>query len=312
MPCYNASVFLAEAIESILQQTFQNWELVIVDDCSTDTSYSIAQSYAERDSRIRLHQLEKNSGSCKLPRDTAVSLSRGQWVIKFDADDYVQADLLEKLLQRQRETGAEIVCARMVFFDDKNPCLCTCPGDDFDSTATFSGDAAVALTLNGWKIGFAGALVKKNLWEGCSEFLSTSFLHQSADEYAEREILANAKLVAYVQADYMYRQVPGSISHNNSHSWEWLLTDQKLTVLTKQKFGSESTSFKLAKLAYIERLHFLLRIEMKGALIPPLIQEMIRNLSLYDVLTMADTPLSKRIKYFRHFRTWKRKFLKTI
>lgn len=86
-----------------------NGDLSVVDDCSTDDSWNILTSYAAKDDRITIHRLDKNSGSAKFPRDTAVSKADTDWVCAIDADDYIEPDYIKKLHERQRETGAEIV-----------------------------------------------------------------------------------------------------------------------------------------------------------------------------------------------------------
>ena len=66
-PMYNCEKFISETIESVLNQTYTNWEMIIIDDCSTDKSKQIVKQYIERDKRIRLIALNENSGaaSCK-------------------------------------------------------------------------------------------------------------------------------------------------------------------------------------------------------------------------------------------------------
>ena len=68
-PCYNAASFISQAIESVLAQSFGDWEMIIVDDCSSDDSLSIIQKYARIDSRIRYLRTDKPSGSPTLPRN---------------------------------------------------------------------------------------------------------------------------------------------------------------------------------------------------------------------------------------------------
>lgn len=108
-PCYNAAKYLPEFLDSIMEQTSGEWRLIVVDDCSTDDSWNIHTSYAAKDDRITIHRLDKNSGSAKFPRDTAVSKADTDWVCAIDADDYIEPDYIKKLHERQRETGAEIV-----------------------------------------------------------------------------------------------------------------------------------------------------------------------------------------------------------
>ena len=93
MPAFNAASTLAEAVESVLAQTFQSWELVIVDDGSTDRTLSIAEAYAAADSRIRVvHQA--NAG-CGPARSVAIDNSSGPCIVHFDADDVLLPGCLE-------------------------------------------------------------------------------------------------------------------------------------------------------------------------------------------------------------------------
>jgi teichuronic acid biosynthesis glycosyltransferase TuaG len=62
-PCYNSNGFISETIDSVINQSYKNWELLIIDDCSTDNSVEIIQKYLEKDSRIKLFINNKNSGA---------------------------------------------------------------------------------------------------------------------------------------------------------------------------------------------------------------------------------------------------------
>lgn len=78
-PSYNSSSFIAETIESILSQTYLNWELLITDDCSTDRSVEIIERYIQRDSRIKLFRLEKNCGA-GVCRNRSISEAKGRFI----------------------------------------------------------------------------------------------------------------------------------------------------------------------------------------------------------------------------------------
>lgn len=77
-PSYNCAAFIGETIESILSQTYQNWELLITDDCSSDNSREIINEYCARDSRIKLFKLEKNSGA-GVARNNSIEEARGRY-----------------------------------------------------------------------------------------------------------------------------------------------------------------------------------------------------------------------------------------
>ncbi len=96
--CYNREAYLAEAIESVLAQSFQNFEYLIVDDCSKDRSCEIALDYARRDSRVRLHRNDVNLGDYP-NRNKAASLARGKYLKYVDADDFIYPTGLQVLVE---------------------------------------------------------------------------------------------------------------------------------------------------------------------------------------------------------------------
>lgn len=97
MASYNAEKYIACAIESVLKQSISRWELIIADDCSTDSSYEIALEYSLVDSRISVYRLEYNSGAASA-RNYAASKSKGSWLAILDADDIYLPEKLEAQL----------------------------------------------------------------------------------------------------------------------------------------------------------------------------------------------------------------------
>lgn len=85
-PAYNAERFIGEAIESVLAQTYSNWEMIIVDDCSTDQTVKLVKSYQAQDQRIKVIELEENSGSA-VARNTAMDHATGKYLAFLDSDD---------------------------------------------------------------------------------------------------------------------------------------------------------------------------------------------------------------------------------
>lgn len=94
MPCYNASKYLKFSIDSVINQTYKNWELIIVDDCSTDNSTNIVGNY--KDNRIKLIRLDKNNGNPAIPRNIGIEKSTGQFIAFLDSDDIWFPEKLEK------------------------------------------------------------------------------------------------------------------------------------------------------------------------------------------------------------------------
>lgn len=97
MPSYNSGAFIAEAIRSVLQQTYLNWELLITDDASDDNTVEIVQSFVEQDPRIRLFRIEMNSGVATA-RNNSISHAKGRFFAFLDSDDCWHPEKLEKQL----------------------------------------------------------------------------------------------------------------------------------------------------------------------------------------------------------------------
>ena len=106
MAAYNAAEYIGEAIESILNQTYTDYEFIIVDDGSEDDTAAIARRYAEQDSRIRLIE-NPHGGTCEA-RNTALHAASGRWIVMMDADDIARPNRIERLVQAA-EADPEVV-----------------------------------------------------------------------------------------------------------------------------------------------------------------------------------------------------------
>jgi teichuronic acid biosynthesis glycosyltransferase TuaG len=103
-PSYNSEKFISKTIESVINQTYQNWEMIIVDDCSPDNSNKIVEEYCKKDSRIKLIKLEKNSGPA-VARNRAIEEAKGRYIAFLDADDLWKPEKLEKQINFMKENN---------------------------------------------------------------------------------------------------------------------------------------------------------------------------------------------------------------
>ena len=104
MPSYNTASFIEETIQSVLNQTYTNWELIIVNDCSTDKTEQIIKKYQEQDQRIRLCSLIKNKGVANA-RNTAIKNAVGRYLAFLDSDDMWLPEKLEKQINFMKKNG---------------------------------------------------------------------------------------------------------------------------------------------------------------------------------------------------------------
>lgn len=109
MPCYNAEKYISQAVESVCNQTYSNWELIIVNDCSKDNSVEVISRYVNIDSRIHLFNTEKPSGSPVLPRNIAIGKARGEIIAFLDSDDVWLPTKLEEQLPLLEDAKTAIV-----------------------------------------------------------------------------------------------------------------------------------------------------------------------------------------------------------
>lgn len=121
-PNYNCGRFIAQTIESVLAQTYSNWEMLIVDDCSTDNSVQVALSYAEKDQRIKVIRNEKNSGAA-ISRNKAIELAQGEFVAFLDSDDLWLPDKLEKQIAFMRQNNCDFSFTEYEHIDEENNSL---------------------------------------------------------------------------------------------------------------------------------------------------------------------------------------------
>lgn len=101
-PSYNSSLFIGETIKSVLNQTYKNWEMIIVDDCSTDNSVEIINEYLEKDKRIKLLINQKNKGAAET-RNEALKIAKGRFIAFLDSDDLWSFEKLECQLQFMKD-----------------------------------------------------------------------------------------------------------------------------------------------------------------------------------------------------------------
>lgn len=102
VPVYNAEKFLESTIKTVLDQTYQEWELIFIDDCSKDNSVDVIKKYQKKDNRIALIQNKENSGAA-ITRNNGIKKAKGKYLCFLDADDLWEKEKLEKQINFMRE-----------------------------------------------------------------------------------------------------------------------------------------------------------------------------------------------------------------
>ena len=212
MPAYNAEEYISEAVQSVMAQTYTNWEPLILDDCSTDGTADKARCFSDLDPRITLYSNPKNIGVA-LTRNKGMALAKGSWVALLDSDDIWHKDKLEKQLVAAENTGADIIYCSYSLMDKNGEHL-----SDFIVPERTSYDD----------------MLRKNVI-GCSTvFMRSPILihhHFSTEHYHEDYVLwlelLKSGYIAAASTDVLvdYRIVDGSRSNDKLKSAKnrWLI-----------------------------------------------------------------------------------------
>ena len=113
VPCYNQAQYLAETLDSVLAQTYKNWECIIINDGSPDNSGIICDDYAQKDKRIKV--IHKQNGGVSDARQVGLDAAKGEFVIHADPDDWVEPKMLEELLHKAEEENADMVICDVIW-----------------------------------------------------------------------------------------------------------------------------------------------------------------------------------------------------
>ena len=118
VPCYNAEKFLHKCLNSLINQTFKDIEIICVNDCAKDSTAEILAEYEKLDSRISIVNHEQNKG-LSAARNSGIAVAKGDYISFIDSDDFVELTMMEKLYNKAIATGAELVIGNLyLYFED--------------------------------------------------------------------------------------------------------------------------------------------------------------------------------------------------
>lgn len=243
IPVYNAASYLIGTLESVIRQSYRDWEIVAVNDGSTDASEAILRTYSEQyPNKIRYETIQ-NTGSARYPRLRAVELSRGQWVCNIDADDYIEIDYLSKLHTLAQTTKAEIVSPTMLYTDSQGKTTQVVPCNSLLANTVHSARDAAALTFErgaASEIACNGLLTRRDIFVGLLEDVNQSLRYIYQDEVDFLQLLLRANTIAISDAKYYYRMNPTSVTHTPSAKrYDKLITEVEFQRIALEYFSGD-------------------------------------------------------------------------
>lgn len=214
VPIYNVGKYLKECIESILRQKYKDFELLLVNDGSTDNSFNICKEYEKNDNRIKL--ISKKNGGLSDARNVGLDYATGEYVIFIDSDDYVASDLLETLYVEIKKVNADVAMCGYLRIDD-NKSILAIDHPKYNSTYNNKDGMLELLKQGEVKTQAWAKLFRRTLFAN----LRFDFGKYHEDVFIMHKIFGKVKSsVTINKALYFYRDNPTSITNcafNSKH-----------------------------------------------------------------------------------------------
>lgn len=248
MPVYNAERYLSEAIESVLNQAYTDFELLLINDRSADNSKEICKEYSKKDSRIVLLENNSESHGPGPTRNIGLDYATGEYVYFMDADDWIDEDLLQCAVNRMQETNADIVQFGVIYerYDENSPEQYFWSGKDLLTKNEIKRDFFYYWKENRnslWMHLFRKEVVEAIRFENIIIGEDISYI---------MDALCNAEKIAYIaKALYHYRYVEGSTSHRwikNTIECREIIWNHQLNFL--KSFQEDMDKLAFAEVAY--------------------------------------------------------------
>lgn len=236
VPIYNVEKYLVKCIDSLVNQTYHDLEIILVNDGSTDSSEDIIKQYAEKDNRILA--LNKNNGGLSDARNYGLKYATGDYCLFIDSDDYLALNALELCVNKINETGADIVCFDMIYVYSDHTVFAS--GGDFNLISFKKNPNAILINNSA-----CNKMFKRNLFE-LIEFPKGMWYEDLATIPI---ILSKANLIAKVNEGlYYYLQREQSIAHTIN---EKVFDIYKAIKMVEDYFADISLKDEISKM-YIE------------------------------------------------------------
>lgn len=253
VPVYNKAVYLKKCFQSIVEQSYANIELIVIDDCSTDMSYAISKEFADSNENVRLFRNEKNLGHYK-SRFDGVLKAKGDWVTFVDADDWLEPEAVERLYDAARGYDVDMVQMRhqrnlkgvsKIYQEVVESSLLNrkIMGEEFLALTRYIGiDSLIAPSC--W-----GKIYRKEIFKEIGEFSFNQFWGE--DQVWNIHYLRYARSIAFI--DYI------------GYNYRW---------------GGETSNYKFTMLSEFKNVHCIKRLMGQDE---ELISDELKKLLLYHV-----------------------------
>lgn len=229
IPVYNVEEYLRQCIESVIGQTYNNIEIILVDDGSTDNSGSICDEYREKDSRIIV--LHKENGGLSDARNTGINIATGKYITFIDSDDYISADMCQFLYDILKKEMAQISCCNR-FMVYKNRIEVYGKKEHYE---VMDSERAIEMMCT-WDLVSVSAYAKLYLKDLFKEIRYPKG-KINEDMYTTHKVFDLAEKIVYdATAKYYYRQRKGSITNSKKINVNAMDASKEMVIFCERKY----------------------------------------------------------------------------
>ena len=238
-PVYNVEKYIVECIESVINQTYSDFEFILVDDGSPDESPRICDKYAQEDSRIKV--IHKENGGLISARRAAIAVASGEYCVFLDSDDYLDREALEVINKKIEETSCDCVCYGFNRVNDQGSVLWR-SNDTEEKIVNEKGELYKIIFTNHAFNSLGRKAVRRELLS--ADFSKYYHVSMGEDLLQSIEILKNSKSVAFTTENlYNYRINLSSITRTvsiNNYIDDFTVRASVLDFLRNENVWSES------------------------------------------------------------------------
>ena len=217
IPIYNVEQYLARCLDSVINQTYKNLEIICVNDCSPDNSINILEEYSQKDNRIKIIQREKNGG-LSAARNTGLNNTTGEYIYFIDSDDWIDLDYIEKMVKVANESKSNIVVNTNIKCDYNNT---------RKSEELYFGN--LKISEEGQKIN-SNIAINNITWSVCTHLYKRSFLEDNKLRFPEgytyedmffspKAFSCTSSIFAFMGSRYHYFIRDNSICRNKTSEY---------------------------------------------------------------------------------------------
>lgn len=245
VPIYNMEKLMRKCLDSILAQTFPDYECLLIDDGSKDGSPAICDEYAAKDRRFKA--FHKPNGGLSDARNYGLARAQGEYTIFFDPDDWVDEDCLKDLYEKAKETNADIV---MCDFYNENQFYITVKKLSLNS---LDRESVLKGVLTGRIIGATwNKLIKRDLYL-TTQILYPVGIYGCEDQYTMCRLLKNEVTIAYIPKPYYHYMYYGNGTQSRHYNENTYEMDKKIVNMFVSLFSDEG----YRQLAYLRKTSYM-------------------------------------------------------